>query len=362
MGLKKAYVVLEDGVSFEGISVGVDGEACGEMVFNTSMTGYQEILTDPSYAGQIMTMTYPLIGNYGVNPVSDESNKVHPVAFIMKEYSQVYSGYAETKSLKDYLIENKTIAIEGIDTRKLTKYLREKGSMRGIVSTETSSLDDLLQKVQNFPQMLGKDLVKEVTTSEPYVLESIAPKKRTVAVLDCGVKRNILNILRDKNCEVHVFPATSSAEDILKINPDGILISNGPGDPEPLDYVIKTVKNLIGLKPIFGICLGHQILSIALGGKTYKLKFGHRGANHPIYDTLKNKVYISSQNHGFCVDPESLNTGNIDIRHWNLNDKTLAGIRHKDLSLFSVQYHPEASPGPRDSEYLFQEFIDMMEG
>ncbi len=361
METTKALVVLEDGFVFEGESISVSGEICGEMVFNTSMTGYQEILTDPSYAGQIVTMTYPLIGNYGVNAEDVESDRVQVRGFLMKEYSEIYSNHRATQSLADYLKENNILAVQGIDTRKLTKHLREKGAMRGIISTEDSDINFLLAKVQSSPLMEGQDFVQHVTTDKSYVVEAQGDKNYTVAALDCGIKRNILRIFSEMGCEVHVFPARATVDDLLGVSPDGFFISNGPGDPAAVTYAVETIRKLLGEKPMFGICLGHQILSLALGKTTYKLKFGHRGANHPVQDVSNGQVAISSQNHGFCVHSETLKSDEVQVSHWNLNDKTVAGIRHMKWPVLAVQYHPEASPGPQEARVLFEEFMEMMD-
>jgi carbamoyl-phosphate synthase small subunit len=351
---QKAILALEDGTIFEGRSFGFPGEKSGEVVFNTSMAGYQEILTDPSYKGQIVIMTYPLIGNYGVNEEDIESQGPKVEGFIVKENSALFSNWRGDKSLSDYLIKHRIMGVEGMDTRALTKHIRLVGAIKAILSTEDLNRDHLIKKAKTSPGLIGRDLVKEVTCEKPY-------EWTKVAVLDFGVKYNILRSLRDWNCEVIVLPASSSAESILSYHPDGILLSNGPGDPEGVPYVIETVRQLIGKKPIFGICLGHQLLGLAMGGKTFKLKFGHRGANQPVKDVRTGKVAITSQNHGFCVDPHSLDPDQVELTQINLNDQTLEGMRHKRLPIFSVQYHPEASPGPHDSQHLFGEFIRMME-
>ena len=359
--MKKAILYLEDGTAFTGHSLATTGETAGEFVFNTSITGYQEVLTDPSYAGQIVVMTYPLIGNYGVNNEDVESKKVQVSGFVVKEFCRKHSNFRSTKSLIDYLNENKIIAVEGMDTRALTRHLRLFGAMKGMISTEDFDKKSLKVKLKKVPDMVGCDLVKNVTTKERYIWE--AEKKYTfkVAAIDCGIKFNILRILSSLDCQVHVFPATASVQDIKAIHPDGLFISNGPGDPAAVPYVIKTVQQFFGTVPIFGICLGHQILGLALGGKTYKLKFGHHGVNHPVKDLIMNKIGITSQNHGFCVDMNSLNKEDVEITHINLNDNTLEGLRHKKYPLFAIQYHPEASPGPHDAQYLFRQFIDAME-
>ena len=358
--MKKAILYLEDGVFFEGQSPFSFTETSGEIVFNTSMTGYQEILTDPSYAGQIIVMTYPLIGNYGVNAEDVESSKVHVAGFVVKEFAKKYSNFRATKSLLTYLEENHILAIEHIDTRALTRHLRMRGAMRGIISTQDFDPKVLAEKMKQVPSMEGSDLVKDVTVKEKYIWAGSEKGSFKVAVIDCGVKYNILRILASLDCQVHVFPAQATVQDIEALHPDGLFISNGPGDPAAVDYVVQTTKHFIGQLPIFGICLGHQILGLALGGKTYKLKFGHRGANHPVKDLKENKIAITSQNHGFCVAIHSLKSYDIEINHMNLNDKTVEGLSHKKYPLFYVQYHPEASPGPHDAVYLFKKFISMM--
>jgi carbamoyl-phosphate synthase small subunit len=372
---QKAMLALEDGSIFEGRSFGSTGEKTGELVFNTSMTGYQEILTDPSYKGQIVTMTYPLIGNYGVNEEDIESQGPKVEGFIVKENSTLFSNWRSDKCLSDYLIQHHIMGVEGMDTRALTKHIRSVGAMKAILSTEDLDRDRLIKKAKTFPGLIGRDLVREVTCDKPYLwtsgndpqlsIHDLRPTtfhfRPKVVVLDYGVKYNILRSLQDWNCEVVVLPASSSAESVLSYRPDGILLSNGPGDPEGVPYAIETVCQLIGKKPIFGICLGHQLLGLALGGKTFKLKFGHRGANQPVKDLKTGRVMITSQNHGFCVDPDSLNPDEIELTQINLNDHTLEGMRHKRLPVFSVQYHPEASPGPHDTQNLFGEFVKMME-
>ncbi len=356
---KQAKIALENGIIFKGFSFGANGTSAGEIIFNTSITGYQEILTDPSYKAQIVTMTYPLIGNYGINSEDIESKRPFIEGFIIRECSRIPSNWRSEKSLQDYFKENNIIGIEGIDTRALTRSVRLEGAMRAVVTTEELNDKELVKMAKSFPGLIGKDLVKEVTCKKIY--EWNEEGKFKVVVIDCGVKYNILRELVNNRCQVVVVPAETNYKEILSIKPDGILISNGPGDPAPVNYVIETVKKLIGKLPIFGICLGHQILGIALGGKTYKLKFGHHGGNHPVKDLKTGKVSISVQNHGFCVDIESLNKNDIEITHINLNDNTLEGIRHKKLPVFSVQFHPECSPGPHDTKYLFKEFIKMME-
>jgi carbamoyl-phosphate synthase small subunit len=363
----KAILALEDGKIFHGESFGASGERFGEVVFNTSMSGYQEVITDPSYKGQIVAMTYPLIGNYGVNPEDVESRQPFLEGFVVKEYSKIASNWRSTKSLGDYLKENDVMGIEGIDTRDLTLHIRSAGAMKAVLSTEESNEKALVKKARDSRGLLGVDLVKEVTNPKKYAWAKTLGNKKSpasaglkVAVLDCGVKYNILRLLVENGCQVMVFPARTPAKEILKAKPKGLLLSNGPGDPAAVDYVVETTRQLLGKLPIFGICLGHQMLGQALGGKTYKLKFGHHGANQPVKDLKTGKVSISVQNHGFCVDIDSLNKKEIEITHINLNDNTLEGMRHKKLPVFSVQFHPEASPGPHDASYMFAEFVKMM--
>ncbi len=372
---QKAILALEDGTVFDGWSFGFSGEKTGEIVFNTSMTGYQEILTDPSYKGQIVTMTYPLIGNYGITQEDVESRAPKVEGFIVKENSPIFSNWRGVYSLSDYLVNHRIMGVEGMDTRAITRHIRLAGAMKAILSTEDFDRDRLIGKAKTSPGLLGRDLVKEVTCeksfswtngNESQFLNHPSPPsdfhfRPKVVALDYGVKYNILRSLCDWNCEVTVLPASSSAEFVLSHHPDGILLSNGPGDPEGIPYAIETLRQLIGKKPIFGICLGHQLLGLALGGKTFKLKFGHRGANQPVKDLKTGKVMITSQNHGFCVDPNSLNPAEVELTQINLNDQTVEGMRHKRFPIFSVQYHPEASPGPHDTQDLFGEFVKMME-
>jgi carbamoyl-phosphate synthase small subunit len=370
----KTKLILENGTIFTGESFGASGETTGEVVFNTSLTGYQEILTDPSYAGQIVTMTYPLIGNYGVNMEDIESVKPQVAGFVVKEYSEFPSNFRSMESLGNWLSKHNIVGIQGIDTRMLTKMIRSAGAMRGIISSEDFDDNALLAKVLESPEMSGLDLASRVTTSQLYTWDKIdttqfaipfakpvPKKKKNVVVYDYGVKQNILRRLTSYGCNLTVLPAQTSAEDVLNMNPDGIFLSNGPGDPAAVTYAIENLKQLIGKKPIFGICLGHQLLALALGGKTFKLKFGHRGGNHPVKNLKTGAIEITSQNHGFAVDPDSLDPQSIEITHENWNDHTNEGFRHRSLPIFSVQYHPEASPGPHDSDYLFAQFVEMMQ-
>ncbi len=364
MKRNKAILILADGTVFEGTSIGADTETMGEVVFNTSMTGYQEILTDPSYKGQIVTMTYPHIGNYGINMDDIESNRPHVSGFIVKELSCYPSNWRSQKTLNDYLRENGIPGIQGIDTRALTKRLRENGSQMGIISSNDLNPQSLITKIRSVPGLSGVDLVKDVTCDKQYRWEEAGENaectRLLVIVYDFGAKWNILRSLNDAGCDVIVVPASTPSEDVLAINPNGILLSNGPGDPEAVTYAIENVKKLIGRKPVFGICLGHQILGLALGGKTYKLKFGHHGGNQPVMDLLTRKVEITAQNHNFAVDMDSLGS-DVELTHVNLNDQTVEGMRHRKYQVFSVQYHPEASPGPHDSGYLFDRFVKMMD-
>jgi len=395
--MKPAILALADGTIFEGRAFGADGECAGEVVFNTAMTGYQEVLTDPSYKGQIVCMTYPLIGNYGINPEDVESRRPFVEGFIVKEGSPYPSNWRQTKPLEAYLKEWGIVGIQGIDTRALTKHIRDRGAMEGVISTIDLNPQSLVRKAQSSPGLIGRDLVKEVTCGESfrwwqgdwrwprgYLDESsgegresrqeqldlfsaepptLGPQSRSryrVVAIDCGIKYNILRQLIGSDCDVVVVPATATAGEILALGPDGIFLSNGPGDPEGVTHVIETTRQLIGKKPIFGICLGHQILGLALGGRTYKLKFGHHGANHPVKELDTGRIEITTQNHGFAVDIDSIPGGEVELTHVNLNDGTVEGMRHTRLPVFSVQYHPEASPGPHDSRYLFDRFIALM--
>lgn len=371
-----AKLALENGTVFTGVAFGAEGEVSGEVCFNTSLTGYQEIVTDPSYAGQIITMTTPMIGNYGVNEDDMEARRPHARGFIVREYFDTYSNFRATSGLGEFLKKHGIVGIQGIDTRMLTKMLRSEGSLRGVLST--TEMDDaaLIAKACAMPVMSGQDLASVVTCSHMYDWEAVdttpfalapdAPadvkngKRYRVIVYDYGVKHNILRRLARYGCTLTVVPASTSAEEVMKMNPDGIFLSNGPGDPEAVTYAIANLKNLIGRKPIFGICLGHQLLALALGGKTYKLKFGHRGGNHPVKNLRTGAIEVTSQNHGFAVDWSSMDESKLTLTHLNLNDSTVEGFEHKELPLFCVQYHPEASPGPHDSDYLFRQFIDMM--
>ncbi len=366
---ERALVMLEDGTHFWGWSFTGPGEAFGEMVFNTAITGYQEILTDPSYKGQIVAMTYPLIGNYGVNSEDSESRGIHVEAFVVREYQPHYSNWRAEKSLAEWLSENGVLAVEGIDTRALTRHVRLFGAMKAGITTEDLDPKRFLERVKESPGLVGRDLVKEVTSPQPYrwrkgtMEEGVASfsgeGRIKIAVLDCGLKLNQLRLFEERGCECVVFPAHTPADEILAAGPDGIFLSNGPGDPAAVPYVVETVRDLLGKRPLFGICLGHQMLGQALGASTYKLKFGHRGANHPVKDLTTGRIEITSQNHGFCVRAEEL-PPEVEVTHINLNDNTLEGIRHREIPAFSVQYHPENAPGPHDAVYLFDRFVEMI--
>ena len=355
---KEAILALEDGKVYRGYSFGAEGEAYGEIVFNTSLMGYQEILTDPSYKGQMVCMTYPLIGNYGVNLEDVESRQPFVEGFIVKEVSRVYSNWRANEDLGSYLKKNKIVGIEDVDTRALTKHLREEGAKKGVVSTMDLDENSLITKAKNSPSLVGRDLIQEVMCQKAYDWNS-SGKFRVVAV-DSGIKLNILRNLADRNCHVRVVPATAKKDEIMAFKPHGFFLSNGPGDPEALPYIVDTVKSLLDAMPIFGICLGHQILGQAFGGKTFKLKFGHHGGNQPVIDVHSRSVEITAQNHGFAVNVDSIPDKNVKLTHLNLNDNTCEGMEHTKLPIFSVQYHPEAAPGPHDARHHFDRFIGMM--
>jgi carbamoyl-phosphate synthase small subunit len=380
---KDAILALEDGRTFRGRAWGAHGESTGEIVFNTSMSGYQEIITDPSYAGQIVTMTYPLIGNYGVNSEDVESRRPFAEGFVVREYSEVTSNWRAGMSLDEYLKRHGIVGLSDIDTRALVRHIREKGAMRACISSIDLDERSLIEKANQAPQMIGRNLVDEVTCGDPYEWADIKDEQKTldpvaairndpaggilpgeepfrVVAYDFGIKYYILRYLTALGCKVIVVPARTSADDVLALAPDGIFLSNGPGDPAALPEIVTEVKKLIGAAPVFGICLGHQLLGLAFGGKTFKLKFGHRGGNQPVKNLKTKRIEITSHNHGFAVDPQSLNSDEIELTHLNLNDHCLEGIRHKTLPVFSVQYHPEAGPGPHDATYLFHEFITQM--
>jgi carbamoyl-phosphate synthase small subunit len=357
----KACLALEDGTLFHGEAFAGKGEVVGEVVFNTGMTGYQEVLTDPSYKGQIVTMTYPLIGNYGINSQDVESDRIQVEGFVVREYDPTPSNWQSEKTLGDYLDERGIIGIEGVDTRALTRHIRVAGAMKGIISTEDIAAETLVEKAKSSPSMVGLDLVKEVTCKKAYAWPPRPEARFRVVALDCGIKYNIARNLTQRGCAVVIVPAHTSAEEIRALNPDGIFLSNGPGDPEPVQYAVDTIRHLMTDYPTFGICLGHQLLGLALGGKTYKLKFGHHGSNHPVKNLRTGRVEISAQNHGFCVDMDTIKDPEVELTHINLNDHTVEGMRHRSLPVFSVQYHPEASPGPHDARYLFDHFLSLME-
>jgi carbamoyl-phosphate synthase small subunit len=387
MTRKEAILALADGRYYHGLAFGAEGESLGEVVFNTSMTGYQEILTDPSYEGQLVAMTYPQIGNVGINPEDVESRQPFVKGFIVKEYTPQPSNWRASEPLHEYMKRHAIVGIEGIDTRSLVRHLRDHGSQEAIISTLGADPNALVAKAKGSPGLIGRDLVRNVTCAQPYdwnegvwdleegykkrAPDAAVIKRKgkkagsfrapvfSVVAYDYGIKFNILRNLAEAGCRVKVVPAATPAEDVLALNPDGIFLSNGPGDPDAVPYARENVRKLIGKKPIFGICLGHQIMGLALGGKTYKLKFGHHGGNQPVMDLTTRKVEITAQNHGFAVDADSLK-GAAEVTHLNLNDNTVEGLAHRELPIFSVQYHPESSPGPHDASYLFRRFTELM--
>lgn len=372
--MSTAILALEDGTVFEGVSFGAPVERSGEVVFNTAITGYQEIFTDPSYAGQIVVLTYPQIGNYGANQEDLEAARPYIEGLVVREFSPMASNWRAEEEARQFLCRHGIPVITGVDARALVRRLRTHGVMRGVLSGQPADARELVEKARRIPSMAGLDLATGVSTAESYRwergVEPCSPSERVgpaaqprfhVVAYDFGIKRNILRRLVHVGCRVTVVPSLTSAEDVLALEPDGVFLSNGPGDPEPLQRQVANIRRLIGRKPIFGICLGHQLLGLALGGKTYKLKFGHRGANHPVLNRLTGRVEITSHNHGFAVDPDSLNLSDVELTHINLNDQTLEGFRHRREPVFSVQYHPEAAPGPHDSLYLFEDFTRLME-
>jgi carbamoyl-phosphate synthase small subunit len=372
--LNSAILALEDGTVFEGSSFGAPTERAGEVVFNTALTGYQEVFTDPSYSGQIVILTNPQIGNYGTSQEDNEAVRPHIEGLVVREFSSFTSNWRSDAEANSFLARNGIPVISGLDTRALVRHLRTRGVMRGVLSSVESDPSKLVEKARGIPTMAGLDLATRVSTRAPYdwtqPVEPCSPSDNIgrppepryhVVAYDFGIKRNILRRLVQVGCRVTVVPALTSAEDVLALNPTGVFLSNGPGDPEPLQTQVSNIRKLFGKKPIFGICLGHQLLGLAAGGKTYKLKFGHRGANHPVRNEITKKVEITSHNHGFAVDPDSLNLNDVEITHMNLNDGTLEGFRHRNHPVFCVQYHPEAAPGPHDSHYLFDDFVKLME-
>ncbi|MFB3778008.1 MAG: glutamine-hydrolyzing carbamoyl-phosphate synthase small subunit [Bryobacteraceae bacterium] len=371
--MSKAILALEDGSVFEGRAFGAPSRRTGEVVFNTSITGYQEIFTDPSYAGQIVILTYPEIGNYGTTPDDSEAAKPWIEALVVREFSSIASNWRSREQAEEFLGASNIPVIAEVDTRRLVRHLRTRGVMRGVVSGTGGDPQQLVEMARSSPTMAGLDLATRVSSKERYIwtdgVEACSPAEQIgtpagiqfhVVAYDFGIKRNILRRLVHVGCRVTVVPATTRAEDVLALKPDGVFLSNGPGDPEPLHFQAAQVRALLGKTPVFGICLGHQILGLALGAKTYKLKFGHRGANHPVLNRVTGKVEITSHNHGFAVDPDSLNAAEVELTHMNLNDQTLEGFRHRSLPAFCVQYHPEAAPGPHDSRYLFDDFVKLM--
>ena len=369
--VRRGVLALEDGRTFSGRAAGAAVTRAGEVVFNTSLTGYQEVFTDPSYSGQIVVLTYPHIGNVGANFADQESGRPYIEALVVREFSQLSSNWRSQETVQAYLERHQIPVISEIDTRALVRHLRKHGAMRGVVSTVESDAGRLVEQARLSPSMAGLELASRVSAHEPYTwaegsfhlgtgLAMQTPSRFHVAAYDFGIKQNILRLLADHGCRITVVPARTSAPDLLGLKPDGVFLSNGPGDPEPCAYAIEAIRGLLGRVPIFGICLGHQLLGLALGGRTFKLKFGHHGSNHPVKNLLTNKVEITAQNHGFAVDPDSLPSSAVEITHVNLNDHTNEGMRHRSLPVFSVQYHPEASPGPHDSRYLFDDFVRLM--
>lgn len=372
----QAILALEDGRIFRGQGYGHPGECQGEVVFNTSLTGYQEIATDPSYAGQIVVLTNPQIGNYGTNQADNEAARPYIEGLIVREFSRVSSNWRSEQVTDEYMERYSVPVLAEIDTRALVRHLRDNGVMRGVISTATSDTDALVAKARAIRKMDGTDLAKVVSTKSIYSFDETDAHNQSgdpllpgasdeptlhVVAYDFGIKQNILRMLTREGCKVSVVPAQTSAEDVLALKPDGVFLSNGPGDPEPVEYAVQAIRKMIGRVPVFGICLGHQLCGLALGGKTYKLKFGHHGGNHPVRNNVTGKVEITAHNHNFAVDPESINANEVELTHVDLNDNTLEGLRHKTLPLFSVQYHPEAAPGPHDSHYLFRDFRNLME-